>query len=108
MKSIKPFNVIHYNINGRCIEPYDVMPYLVNRYNEVKPKDRPQTAQEFKEFVDRNSHYMFWSRCEYEMVVVQGYPESHRDVEAKWDIYKQIEMNLDVVVAILMENVKKN
>ena len=38
---MKSFNVIVYNFNTKKFEPYDIMPYLVDRYKRLKAKDRP-------------------------------------------------------------------
>lgn len=102
MSKIKHFNVIHFDFNGRRIESYDVMPYLLGCYRGEKKKDRLATFEEFREFVDRKSKYMYWGRCEYE-VVVHGWPT--KTVKNKIDIYWQIKMNLDLVTKVLMENV---
>ena len=98
---MKSFNVINFNFNSSKFEPYDVMPYLVNEYNETKKK--PKTFDEFKEFVKHKALYQYWGRCEYE-VVLHDWPCDK--TEQKIDVYEQIEMNLDIVTSILMENVK--
>lgn len=102
------YNVIHYNINSRKFEPYDIFPYLVNQYNKLDIK--PATFEEVKEFIRKKSMYMWWARCEYE-VILTDWP-CKKD-EEKWDIYKQIEMNLDVITKLFMKyvtdkNITKN
>lgn len=99
---MKKYNVIHCDVNARKIEEYDVMPYFANRYKECKKSAKPKTYDECRLFVEAESRYMFWSRCEYE-VIIQGWPDNR--VEAKWDIHRQIMMNLDLVVGVFMENV---
>lgn len=98
---MKSFNVINFNFNTNKFEPYDVMPYLVNRYKDAKPK--PKTEKEFKEFIEQKALNQFWGRCEYE-VVLHSWPCD--DVEKKIDVYEQIMMNIDVITSLLMENVK--
>ena len=138
---MKQFNVINYNFNARKFEPYDVIPYLVHAYNNRVEKHNelpeeeywkvPQTFDEFKEFVQKESQYQFWSRCEYEIILSpwpyvsapnEGYDTSkENDVEAwkehwkkhldscdKWDVYQQIMMNLDLVTKTLMEELNDN
>lgn len=100
---MKSFNVIWQNINSQKFEPYNVMPYLVEQYN--KAKDKPTTFEEFKEFITKESAYMYWSRCEYEIIIC-GWP--NKNLEDKWDIHGQILMNLDVITNILMENVRQS
>ena len=138
---MKQFNVINYNFNARKFEPYDVIPYLVHAYKEQIKRHRdnpnddywkvPETFDEFKIFVQRESQYQFWSRCEYEIVLGpwpyvsapnEGYDTSkENDVEAwkehwkkhldscdKWDVYQQIMMNLDLVTKTLIECLEKS
>ena len=54
---MKVFNVINYNINRQKFESYNVIPYLVNCYNEAKEK--PKKFEEFKTFVERQSLYQY-------------------------------------------------
>lgn len=123
-----PFNVINYDINAKKFIAYDIMPYLVDAYNErvkryhelnfkastsktQKKFDEyksaleywkiPKTFDEFKEFVKNESQYQFWSRCEYE-IILSDWPS--QSIEEKWDVYNQIMMNLDIVTEILMRN----
>ncbi len=137
---MQSFNVINYDFNREKFESYDVMPYLVRAYNERIEKAKeypdsdywkvPKTFDEFKEFVQRESQYQFWARCEYE-IVLGPWPyipspserynkEGEDDINAwkehwkkhlascdKWDVHEQIMMNLDIVTRILMENVNQ-
>ena len=98
---IKSFNVIYQNFNAQKFEPYDVMPYLVDEYNISKSK--PTTFEEFKEFVKSKSMYMYWARCEYE-IIIAGWP--NKETQEKWDIHRQIMMNIDLVTRLVMESVK--
>lgn len=100
-----PYYVIHEDVNRKEFSKYDVMVYLINSYNEIKKKiDRPVTFEQFKEFVQRKSSYMFWCRCEYECILKSwvGFSE-----EKKFDIHDQIMMNIDIVTYVLMKNVLK-
>ena len=97
---MKQFNVIWYNCNKKDFEPYDIMPYLVDEYK--KSKKKLKTFEEFKEFVNSTSMYQWWSRCEYE-IILSDWPPS--GIEKKWDIYKQILMNINLITSLLMESV---
>ena len=100
---MKSFNVINYDINRQKFISYNILPYLVNTYEEIK-KDKyrktPETFEEFKHFVEKESMYQFWSRCEYE-IILKDWP--CQKVEEKWDVYDQIMMNLDVIAGIVMQ-----
>ena len=123
---MKQFNVINYDINAKVFKPYDVIPYLVDCYN--KKKNKPVTFEQFKEFVKNESMYQWWSRCEYE-IILSPWPyivspsesynkERENDVEAwkehwkkhldeceKWDVHKQVMMNIDVITNLVIESI---
>ena len=103
---MKQFNVINWNCHKMTFEPYDVIPYLVDTYKRLKHKKYkkvPKTFDEFKSFVQEESAYQFWSRCEYEIILVDWPCQKH---EEKWDVYDQIMMNLDIITKIVMEESK--
>lgn len=110
---MKTFNVIHYNPNAQKFEPYDVIPYFVNQYEEtVKAHNAhpdsdiyqiPVTFDEFKEFIIVKSLCQFWSRCEYEIILVDWPCQKH---EEKWDIHGQIRMNLDIITDLVMKSIE--
>lgn len=97
---MKSFNVINYDFNNRKFEAYDIMPYLIDCYQ--KSKHKPTTFEEFKEFVLSKSLYQWWSRSEYEIILVDW------PCEKDWkkiDIYYQITLNIDIITEILIENI---
>ena len=97
---MKSFNVINWDCNKKKFIQYDIIPYLVSVYNETKKQ--PKSFNEFKEFVKSESQYRFWGRCEHE-IVLTDWPS--KQCEEKWDVYKQIMMNLDIVTKTLMQEV---
>lgn len=123
---MKIFNVIVHNFNSKEFEPYNIIPYLVSRYN--KKENKPKTFDEFKEFVKNESLYQWWSRCEYE-IILGPWPytsspserydkKGEDDVEAwkehwkkhlkeceKIDVHYQVMMNLDVITNLVMDSV---
>lgn len=90
------FNVI-WEDNGKFV-PYNIMPRLISRYN--KKENKPKTFDEFKKFIESESLYQWWCRCEYE-IIITDWPSKR--VEEKWDIHKQVMMNIDVITNLLME-----
>lgn len=94
------FNVIRYNINTNKFEFYDIIPYLVNYYNEQENK--PSTFEEFREFILNYSTYQWWARCEHE-IILSDWP-TMKDQE-KWDVHKQIKMNIDIITTVLMTEI---
>ena len=109
MDEKRKFYVLTWDFNRDKIEHYDVLPYLRNRLEERIEKNKneeddyfkvPKSFNDFKKFVEDESLYQFWSRCEYEMIV-HGWPV--RNNEYKIDVHEQIKMNLDVISGILFD-----
>lgn len=100
-KEHTPFYAIIDDVNKQEFVKYDVMPYLMQCYQEDKTQERPLSFSSFKEWVERKSLYMYWSRCEYEIVLK---PWVSRTKEKKIDVHRQIMMNQDIVTRVLMEN----
>lgn len=101
---MKQFNVIIWDINKNDLVAYDVLPFFRREYETCRKKERPVTREQWVEFVKRWGHYMYWARCEYEIIISQWPPASEeRDRKLKIDVWQQIKNNLDIVVDILME-----
>lgn len=143
MKTLKKFNVLTFS-NGK-IREYDVLPYFRNSWKEKynkKEKEKIKAAkynakriQLFKEWVIARSKYMFWSRCEWEMLIgswpygskrindkMKDFMSESRNLDdyhdsivldniittdmEKIDVHRQIEMNIDTIVDILYMELK--
>lgn len=66
-----------------------------------RKKNRPNTYEEFKAFVESNSAYMYWARCEWELCL-SGWISKTKTT--KIDVHWQLMHNLDLVTSILMLN----
>ena len=139
------FNVLIYK-NGK-VEQYDVLPYFRDSWKEKynnEEKDKIKAAKYnakrkelFKQWVIGRSKYMFWARCEWEMLLANWPFGSYRlrnnmkeflknsvnlddhtqclnfeniiiaDMQ-KIDVHHQIEMNIDIIVDILYNELKLN
>lgn len=126
---MKSFNVINFDFNAQKFVAYDIIPYFVRSYNEQIARYNtakseleasktkleikiaksnldywkvPVTFDEFKQFVKDRAQYQFWSRCEYEIILVDW---PCQKTEEKWDVYDQIMMNLDVVTRLVVESI---
>ena len=95
------FNVCVFDSNSKEFIYYDVIPYLKEAYKKEKLKLK--TFDEFKEFVEKESKYQFWARCEYEIILVDW---PCQRVDKKIDVYDQIMMNIDLVTKVLMDEIK--
>ena len=54
---MKSFNVIVYNFNTKKFEPYDIMPYLVDRYERLKREGQEQ-IEAFASMYNKNKLVM--------------------------------------------------
>ena len=99
---MQKFNVIIEDVNRREFIPYNVIPYLVRQYKEAKNK--PTTFEEFKSFIEKESKYQWWSRCEYE-IILKEWPTGKK--EEKIDVHWQVMMNIDVITKLLMDEINE-
>ena len=102
-RQLKQFYVLNWDHNKDMIEHYEVLPYFRDCWEKKPKSQRPENKEELKNFIQDNSRYMFWSRCEYEMIC-HGWPKKQDDY--KIDIHEQIMMNIDIIVDILAEEFK--
>ena len=75
---------------------------------EYMKKDKEEdsfTFEEFKKFIEGESKYQWWSRCEYE-IILESWPSTN--VDKKWDVHRQVMMNIDIITSVLMDNVNEN
>ena len=94
------FNVIIEN-HGK-FEAYDIIPYLKRVYEADKRKLNLKTKEDFKNFIIREAKYQWWSRCEYEIILVD-WPGQRN--EKKIDVYWQIMLNIDLITEIFMKEI---
>ena len=99
-KDAKKFNVLLWSFNNDKLEHYDVLPYL---RKQCLNKKVPDNYEDFKKFIENESSYQFWARCEYEMIC-HGWPVRRNDY--KLDIHEQIMMNIDVIASILWDELQ--
>lgn len=115
-----PFNILLHDFNSNKPVTHDIMIYLLDTYHKCVETDNwwplegkvPETDEEYKKFVKNASMYRYWSRCQYEYLMLGWPPKEASSVEElldsaeKIDGYEQIKMNLDVVTKIFLENIK--
>jgi hypothetical protein len=101
MNDMKEFNVCIYNINTNKFIKYDVMPYFINCWKKHNQKN--YTREYIKEFIIGKSMYMYWSRCEWE-IIISDWP--NQQVQKKVDVHQQIMMNIEVITDLFIEIIK--
>lgn len=143
MKSLKKFNVLTFS-NGK-IREYDILPYFRNCWKDKYNKDEKEKIkaakyptkrkQLLKEWVQNKSRYMFWARCEWEMLIgswpygskrindrMKEFMSESRDLDnyndsivldniitsdmEKIDVHRQVDMNIDIITDILFQEFK--
>ena len=93
------WNVYYYNINKRCIEPYNILDHS-SFYNDLTYNYKlfKEDKDTFKEYVRRDLQYYFWSKCEYE-IVIDSWPPCN--IDKKVDIYSQVMLNFDIFIDVI-------
>lgn len=97
---MKEFNVIWFNPTLRKFEKYNIIPSLINRYNEEKELNKNSSFEEIKKFILSESLYRWWSKCEYEIILTDWPTQKYKQ---KIDIYQQIKMNIDIITEIFID-----
>ena len=97
------FNVIVYDFNKKEFISYDIIPNLLSFYNENKKGI--ETFEDFEALIETYSKYNWSHRCEYE-IILSDWP--CKKVSEKWDIHKQVMMNLDVVARTLIDAIAED
>ena len=100
---MKKFNVIIFEPNGKKFLSYDVMPYFMRCVEQ--DNEKLTTFEEYKKFIEAKSLYMEWSRGEWEIILSDWPNQCH---EEKWDVHRQIMMNIDTVTEILIYNINNH
>lgn len=143
MVQLKKFNVLTFS-NGK-IREYDILPYFRDSWKEKYNKEEKEKIKAtkyqakrkelFKQWVRGRSCYMFWARCEWEMLIgswpygsknindrMKVFMSEERDLDKyndcidfdniitsdmeKIDVHRQIEMNIGIIVDILYQEFK--
>lgn len=104
------YRVITWDFSTDRVEHYDIMPYLYRRLEEKRKKRqivlKDLTLEKLKEFIDDESKYQFWARCQYE-VILSSWPPRENGRKHKMDVYEQIHMNLDNIAKLMYDDLQK-
>lgn len=82
---------------------FDILPVLSREWSELKPKLKQEAIKNPKDWVDKELKYHFWSKCEYEVLLLSWPPRPNEEPE-KIDVYWQISPNLELIVKLFSEN----
>lgn len=104
------YRVITWDFSTDRVEHYDIMPYLYRRLEEKRKKRqivlKDLTFEKLKKFIDDESKYQFWARCQYE-VILSSWPPRENGRKHKMDVYEQIHMNLDNIAKLMYDDLQK-
>lgn len=104
------YRVVIWNFSTDRVEHYDIMPYLYRRLEEKRKKRqivlKDLTLEKLKEFIDDESKYQFWARCQYE-VILSSWPPRENGRKHKMDVYEQIHMNLDNIAKLMYDDLQQ-
>lgn len=104
------YRVITWDFSTDRVEHYDIMPYLYRRLEEKRKKRqivlKDLTLEKLKEFIDDESKYQFWARCQYE-VILSSWPPRENGRKHKMDVYEQIHMNLDNIAKLMYDDLQR-
>ena len=102
------FYVINWDASKDELYHHDIIPYLYSEIEKKRKKEkiakRDLTFEWIKNCIKSASFYMYWSRCEYE-VIVHAWPAYKNDY--KLDIHEQIMMNLDNITELVYNDYHK-
>ena len=102
MKPKEKFNVLIYK-NGK-VEYYDILPYFHNCWKEKYNREQKESIknakqpakrkQLFKDYIISRTKYMYWGRCEYEMLLA-SWPFGSYGMKNKMKEFLKTPVNLD-------------
>lgn len=87
------YNVYYHSFNGDEIKTFNVL--REDRYvmNCIRGYKKNMSRDEFDERLDKDCMSMYWSRCEYEVIVSAWVGGKAKE---KIDIYQQLKINWSV------------
>lgn len=98
------WNVFVENFNKKEIEIYNVFShYRLEEFLKKAKKDCTDN-QQFAELLEREVRYLFWSKCEWE-IILSDWPPSDKFNDKKVDVYQQLKLNWDRFVDYVWENI---
>lgn len=95
--------VLKEEFNSRDVKPYNVLKGWEDDIKKARKKCK--TRQEFKDWLNREFRYYYWSKSECEIIVAGLFAKSDKDYK-KIDIYYQLEPNLDIIVDYIIKEMK--
>lgn len=107
-KNVKlEWNILKWDNSKKDVIKYNIFfPTLVDELiKEIKKDKELFTKNDLKVLLDRKFKYYFWCKTECEMLIGDLFYKSEQDFK-KVDLYKQIEINLNLIVEYVWNNLE--
>lgn len=105
------FNVLEFDFNTEKVQPYDVLPYFRNSWNDKFHKEekeeirKSKSKEKLKNWIKSQSQYQFWSRCQYECLI-GPWPYGSYKMNQKLKEFLTSDFNLDNISdSIRLDNI---
>lgn len=86
-------------------EHYDILPGLSFEWSKLKLSQKNECLKDLQSWVDKELKYRYWSRCEYEFLVLP-WPNCEKDKPKKIDVYWQLSKSIELITRLFKENEK--
>lgn len=98
--------VLNHDFNKNTIEKWNIFnsSRFIDGLNNLLKKYT--TFSDFKEKLEKELMYCFWSKAEYEIIVGGLFAKEDKDF-FKIDIYSQVKPNLDILANYIIDEVNK-
>lgn len=98
--------VLNYNFNKKEVENFNI--FESHRFFKCVEKLLKEyiTFEDFKEKLDKDLMYCFWSKREFEISVGDAFEENLNKYE-KIDVYRQLKPNLDILAKYIIDKHNK-
>lgn len=106
VKNVKlTYNILNYDWNAHKVRNYNVLAHLdLDKIRKKILKKEISNYEELKTYLRNELIYVFWCRSEFEIIV--GDLSCREDTFEKIDGWRQIEMNLDLIVNYVITEMK--
>lgn len=96
------YYAIRYDFNSRQIKPYNALAGWEEDIKKARKQKKFSTKEEFKNWLDGQFQYYYWSKSECEILVGGLHIRDEKELE-KIDIYYQLKPNLDIITDYIIK-----
>lgn len=103
------FNIWYKEFTGKLIAK-NIIPELVKEVQNKQKKTAIKDKEKLRKVIESYCIYHYWGKCEWEFVIIDWPNKGDSIADSnpiKVDVWEQIKVNLDVVVNMVWEILKK-